>query len=240
VSSGSRRVAAVAGGAGGIGRAVCQALARAGYAVGVLDRDLAGARQVSELIGADSALAVDCDVCVREACDHALSALEPLGDLDVVVMAAGTTVSGDLRSGDPARWREVYEVNVLGTMHLAQAALGRLAPRGTGHIVVVASLSGTVAYTGEPIYLSSKWAQLGFTRALRQEARTYGVAVTTVLPGLVDTPLSRGNDAAERLFSEIGEPLQPEDVAAAVVWSLSQPARVNVGEILLRPLQQAL
>jgi NADP-dependent 3-hydroxy acid dehydrogenase YdfG len=161
------------------------------------------------------------------------------GRVDVLVISAGITDHSLVSSGDPERWRAVIETNLLGTMHVARAVLPTMqAQPGGGHIFLIASVSGREAYVGEPAYIASKWGQVGLGHALRQEAAKYGVRVTLIEPGLVETPLTRNNpNVVPLLDSTI--PLAPGDVAGAVVYAYSQPPNVVVSELTLRPLTQA-
>jgi NADP-dependent 3-hydroxy acid dehydrogenase YdfG len=105
----------------------------------------------------------------------------------------------------------------------------------------MSSVSGRETYVGEPIYIATKWGQVGFTHALRLEILEAGanVRVTVIEPGLVDTPLTRDNPRVRPLLERI-TPLGAEDVARAVAYAYQQPAEVLVSELTIRPLHQAL
>lgn len=236
------RVGLVTGGGSGIGAATVRRLAGDGIRVLVADADAGAAEVVAgQVRGAGGeAAAQRCDVrdpaqvgAARDECHRRW------GRLDVVVANAGLGDSAPVAGGDPARWRAVVETNVLGTIHTARAALESMAAAGHGDIVVVASLSGRVAYAGEPVYLATKWASVGFGHSLRMEAQRAGVRVTLVEPGLVDTPLARANAYAAPLFASI-QPLAPEDVADAIAYALSCPPHVLVRELALQPMHQEL
>jgi NADP-dependent 3-hydroxy acid dehydrogenase YdfG len=111
--------------------------------------------------------------------------------------------------------------------------------QGSGHILIMSSVSGRESYVGEPIYIATKWGQVGFAHALRLELLKPGIRVTIVEPGLVDTPLTRDNPKVRPLLEEI-EPLAAEDVAQAVLFAFQQPQHVAVSEIVVRPQQQLL
>ncbi|MHB2028391.1 MAG: SDR family oxidoreductase [Acidimicrobiales bacterium] len=237
-------LAVVAGGGSGIGRALCLELARSRRAVAVLDRDFDAASRVAsslgDLFGVPIA-AFECDVRNPDKLSRTFDEAErTFGLLETVVAVAGVATSGNLLDSDPGTWREVFEVNVLGAMHVAKAALVRMAERGKGEILLISSVSAVETYTGEPIYMSSKWAQLAFYRCLRKEAVTHGIRVTVILPGLVDTPMSRANPGANGFFAKIPQALRPYDVARTAVWALEQPPWVDVNEIIVRPTGQEL
>jgi NADP-dependent 3-hydroxy acid dehydrogenase YdfG len=131
----------------------------------------------------------------------------------------------------------VVETNLLGTVYAVRAVLPSMRERGSGHIFVTSSVSGREAYPGEAVYIASKWGQVGYAHSLRQEVAMSGIRVTVVEPGIVDTPLTRGNPVVRPLL-EAAEPLDPEDVARAVVYAYRQPPHVVVSELTVRPLRQ--
>ena len=144
-----------------------------------------------------------------------------------------------MHSGDPARWRAVLETNLLGTIHAVRAVLPHMLSRREGHIFVTASVSGREAYAGEPVYIASKWGQVGFAHSLRLEVMDAGIRVTLVEPGIVDTPLTRDNPVVRPLLEAV-EPLAPEDVARAIVFAYRQPDHVVLSELTIRPVRQPL
>jgi NADP-dependent 3-hydroxy acid dehydrogenase YdfG len=138
----------------------------------------------------------------------------------------------------------MVDVNVLGLLYCTLPALPLLRESGNGHIVNVSSVAGRYANFGSGVYNATKWGVTGFSEALRQEALNSKIKVTVIEPGFVDTELQGHNenpvvvDATEKYRQEIGEVLEAEDIAAAIVYAVSQPPRVNVNEILIRPLGQ--
>jgi NADP-dependent 3-hydroxy acid dehydrogenase YdfG len=186
------------------------------------------------------ALAVAADVREPDALERAVGlVLERFGRIDALVANAGISDQSSTARGDPARWRGVVDTNVLGVVYSVRAVLPALLERRRGHVFIVASVSGRETYVGEPVYIASKWAQVGFGHALRQELADAGVRVTLVEPGIVDTPLTRENPVVRPLL-EATEPLAPEDVARAIVYAYEQPPHVVVSELTLRPLRQRL
>jgi NADP-dependent 3-hydroxy acid dehydrogenase YdfG len=228
------RVAIVTGGASGIGAATAAQLVQAGAQV--VASDLGGA---SRSPGDEHAL-VDADV--RRYDDlvalHAV-ALERHGRVDIVVANAGIADWGSVAEGDPERWRAVLETNVLGVAHTLRAVTPTLIARGSGHVVITASISGRVTYVGEPLYIASKWALVGLGRALRKELAPRGVRVTLVEPGIVDTPLVSNTAEGRAELAQL-QPLQAEDVADAILYAVTRPAHVDVDELMLSPTAQTL
>ena len=162
---------------------------------------------------------------------------DAFGRLDFVVANAGITDWGSMSDGDPQRWRDVIDTNVLGVAQTIRATMPVLVAQGHGHIVITASISGRTAYVGEPIYISTKWALVGLSKALRKEARLAGVRVSVIEPGIVDTPLVQQTAEGAAELAAV-RALDPQDVARMVTFVLAQPAHVNVDEIMVSPLGQ--
>lgn len=235
-----RPVCLITGGASGVGAATAIAFAKLGGRVLLADRDTDAAAGVVAAVfkagGQCSAVALD----VRDAAalrTAAELAVEQHGRLDVAVAAAGIADQSAVASGDPARWQDVINVNLLGTLLTARAVVPIMQDQARGHIFIVSSVSGRESYVGEPAYIASKWGQIGFAHALRQEVMTAGIRVTVIEPGLINTPLVSTNPNAAHLLDAI-DPLQPEDVANAIVYAFKQPDYVLLSEVTLRPLRQ--
>jgi NADP-dependent 3-hydroxy acid dehydrogenase YdfG len=230
----------VTGGLSGIGAAVAVAFGRLGAHLVLVDRD--GARGV-DVVAAVTAAGGTAEVAVADVREYAQVASvaelarERFGRIDVLVANAGIADQSRADSADPERSKAVLETNLLGAVYAVRAVVPSMLDRGSGHIFVMASVSGREAYPGEAVYIASKWGLVGFAHALRQEVAERGVRVTLVEPGIVDTPLTRDNPVVRPLLEAV-EPLRPEDVAAAVVYAFCQSAHVVVSELTVRPLRQ--
>lgn len=232
----------VTGGGSGIGRAIVHELAGLGAAVVVGDRATEAAAETVASVAAAGGQAVAVTADVRRFADLEAArdeCLDRFGGLDFAVANAGVGDSSTLAAGDPERWKLVLDVNVFGVAQTVRAVLPGMLAQGDGHLVLIASVSGRESYAGEPIYEASKWAVVGLGHALRKETAGTGVRVTLIEPGVVDTPLARGNVFAQALFDTL-DPLQPEDIARAVGWTLRQPSRMAINELVLRSTGQAL
>jgi NADP-dependent 3-hydroxy acid dehydrogenase YdfG len=229
----------VTGAASGIGAATVNRLVAAGARVVAADLDMPRHRDETRG-GDDGVLRVRCDVRLfREVESAAGLCLSTYGRVDFVVASAGIADTSSMADGDPKRWRDVLDTNILGVLHAVRGALPAMQQAGRGHIVLIASLSGRESYVGEPVYIASKWAVVGFGNSLRKEAGPMGVKVTLIEPGLVDTPMARANPFAKPLFDAF-DPLRPEDVAEAIAFVLSQPPGVLVRELAMQPLGQEI
>jgi len=232
----------ITGASSGIGAATALAFAELGARVALVDLRTDGADAVAQRVVAvgGEALVLEADVRDPDRLEEVVAAtVERFGGLDAVVANAGIADQSSVAGGDPARWRAVVETNVLGALYTVRASLPPMLERGRGHVFLTASVSGRESYVGEPAYIASKWAQVGFAHALRQEVMEAGIRVTVVEPGIVDTPLTRGSPVVRPLLEAV-EPLRPEDVAAAIVYAWRQPGHVVVSELTIRPLRQAL
>jgi NADP-dependent 3-hydroxy acid dehydrogenase YdfG len=171
---------------------------------------------------------------VREVID---STVARNGRLDFLLANAGMADQDLASEGHPEVWKRLIETNLLGVMYCVRFALPHMQRQRSGHILLMASLSGRDAYVGEPAYIASKFGLIGFGHSVRKEVGRDGVRVTMIEPGAVDTPLTRNAPKVRPLIESI-DPLRAEDVARAVVWAYQQPERVVITELGLRPLSQ--
>lgn len=239
------RVALVTGASSGIGRAVALALAREGADVVVAARriDRLDALRDELLELGVRALVLGLDVSDEAACRDAVArTVAELGGLDILVNNAGVMLLGTVEGADTEDWRRMMGTNVLGLMYLTHAALPHLLQR-RGVLVQMSSTAGRTARAGVAAYNASKWAVNAFSEGLRQEVTARGVRVVVIEPGIVETELREHITqpaARERIQASAAaiRQLQPEDIAAAVVYAATQPEHVAVNEILVRPTDQ--
>ncbi len=243
----SGKVAVVTGATSGIGEATAQTLAAAGAAVAVAgrreDRLDALAKRIEDAGG--RVLAVPTDVS-DEAQSRALieRASSELGGLDILVNNAGVMLLGPIQDADLDEWRRMVDVNLLGLLYCTHAALPVMRESGGGDIVNVASTAGRFANLGSGVYNATKFGVVAFTESLRQEALHVGVRASVVEPGLVETELLGHNrnpvvvQAAEKMRDQIGDPLQADDIARAILYIVGQPPHVAINEVLVRPSRQ--
>src|SRR5215211_2242405 len=240
------KVAVVTGASSGIGEATAEALAAKGAAVVVAARR---EERLDELVGriensGGRTLAVSCDV-IDESQAHGLiqKAEEEFGKIDILVNNAGVMLLSTVGKGLSEQWRQMFEVNVLGLLYTTDAALEVMKRQGSGHIVNVSSLAGRkVTRDSSGVYAGTKFAVNAISEGLRQELLEDNIRVTIVEPGAVDTELPHhitDEDARESLGGLLElERLQAVDIANAIAYAVTQPERVSVNEILIRPTQQ--
>ena len=240
------KVAVVTGASSGIGEATAEALAAEGATVVVAARreerlaDLTN--RIEERGG--KVLAATCDV-TDEAQAHGLirRAEDEFGRVDILVNNAGVMLLSTVGKGLSDEWRRMFDVNVLGLLYATDAAIETMKKRGGGHLVNVSSVAGRkVTRDSSGVYAGSKFAVGAISEGLRQELLQDNIRVTIVEPGAVATELTdhiTDEDARESLGGLLDlEILQAEDIANAIVYAVTQPERVSVNEILIRPTQQ--
>jgi len=241
----SGRVVAVTGASSGIGEATALACAGAGAAVSLAARRTDRIDALAERIAADGgrAVAIETDV-TDEAQARAFvgRTRDELGRLDALVNNAGVMLLGPIEDAPTEEWRRMVDVNVMGVLYCTHAALPMMREQGGGQIVNVSSVAGRVARAGAGVYNLTKFGIGAFSEALRQECVPHGIRVTLVEPGGVSTELQGHNREpvremmAER-FKDV-TPLEPGDIARAILYALGQPDGVAVNELLVRPAGQ--
>jgi NADP-dependent 3-hydroxy acid dehydrogenase YdfG len=242
----SDRVVAVTGASSGIGEATALACAKAGAAVALAARRSDRIDALAQRIEGDGgrALAVQTDVGEE---DQARAFVErtndELGRIDVLVNNAGVMLLGPIIGAPTEEWRQMIHANVYGVLYCTHAALPLMAKQGSGHIVNVSSVAGRFAREGSGVYNLTKFGVGAFSESRRQEGVRYGVRVTLIEPGAVATELIGQNrpEVIEQIGKTLGDvqPLAAEDIAAAVLYAIGQPANVSVNEVLVRPSGQA-
>ena len=240
------KVAVVTGASSGIGEATAEALAAEGAAVVVAARREDRLTDLVERIRSNGGrvLAAVCDI-TDESQAHGLirKAEEEFGSVDILLNNAGVMLLSNVSKSLSEEWRRMFDVNVMGLLYATDAAIEVMRRQGGGHLVNVSSLAGRkVTRDSSGVYAGSKHAVHAISEGLRQELLQDNIRVTVVAPGAVDTELPyhiTDEDARESLSGLMSlERLQAEDIANAVVYAVTQPWRVSVNEVLIRPTQQ--
>jgi NADP-dependent 3-hydroxy acid dehydrogenase YdfG len=238
-------VAVVTGASSGIGAATAVRLARAGYRVVLVARRADRIAELASQLRGDGgqAEATVLDVTDRAAVQQFASTLDRC---DVLVNNAGGAFGAEtVAAADPADWQAMYDVNVLGTLHVTQALLPRLIASGAGTIVIMSSTAGFITYEGGGGYCAAKHAEHAIAGTLRLELYDQPVRVIEIAPGMVRTDefaVNRYRGDAEQaaaVYAGVRQPLTADDVADTVAWAVTRPAHVNVDLLVLRPRAQA-
>jgi NADP-dependent 3-hydroxy acid dehydrogenase YdfG len=241
VMEAKRKVAVITGGGTGIGAATARELARSGMQVVIVGRRPGPLEEVASQVESEGGVAVAhpgdiSDFSVMEKLVE--ETVKRFGRIDLLVPNASVHDCSSIDSGDPELWRAVILVNVVGLLYTVRAFLPQLYRQGEGHIITVSSLSGRITYVGEPVYVTSKHAQVAFIECLRKEVTEKGIKVTIIEPGMTETPFI-DNPVAQELKKTV-TPLDPEDVARAIRYAYEQPANCTINELSLRPRRQLL
>ena len=241
------KVALVTGASSGIGEATALAMAAEGAKVALAARRHDRLVELAERIEKDGGTAHPMEVDVS---DHGkveammAETAGTLGGLHILVNNAGLMLLGPVDGADVAEWQRMVEVNLLGLLYCSREAIPIIRDSGGGDIVNISSVAGRQANLGSAVYNLTKWGVVGFSEGLRQEALHSNIRVSCVEPGFVETELHGHNEhpmVVEGIRKEterIGDLLQAEDIARAIVYSVSQPPHVAVNEILVRPTRQ--
>lgn len=244
-------VALVTGASSGIGVTTALELARHGAAVALAARRVERLDELAARIRAAGGVAavLPADV-TREEQAHELieRTVAELGRLDTLINNAGMMLLGPVEGAPTDEWRQMIEVNLLGLMYCAQAALPHLvsaaasAPRQVADLVNISSVAGRIARNGSAVYNATKHGVGAFSEALRQEVTTRHVRVSVIEPGVTETELAGHNrpevlDQINRRFGDITR-LQAEDIAETIGFVVTRPRHMIINEVMIRPTEQ--
>ncbi|MFN7003961.1 MAG: SDR family oxidoreductase [Roseinatronobacter sp.] len=221
----NRKTLFITGASSGIGAETARAAVAAGWNVGAMARRAETLDAMAEELGA-AFLSVPGDVTDLTAQEDALARVaDHFGGIDAAFANAGKGVATPgTETGNPAEWREMIDLNIMALLYTTRAALPHLR-KTRGHLVLTGSVAGKIHIPGS-IYGATKWFVHGYAGNMAQEMREWGGRCTLIAPGMVDTPF----------FSEAKpDKLKPEDIAQAVIYALSQPARASVQEVVVMP-----
>jgi NADP-dependent 3-hydroxy acid dehydrogenase YdfG len=244
----SGTVALVTGASSGIGEATAVALSQRGAAVALVARRAERLREVAGRIG-DGALVIEADVSDQPQAAGAVErAVSEFGRLDTVINNAGVMLLGPVENAPLEEWQRMVEVNVLGVLYTAHAALPHLlkaaedSPRRVADLVNISSVAGRRARRGSGVYNLTKHGVGAFSEALRQEVTERHVRVSLIEPGAVQTELSSHNrpEILEQIRGRFGnvEPMKAHDIADAILYIVTRPRHVAINEVLIRPTEQ--
>jgi len=224
----------VTGASMGIGRGIATALGRGGFAVGLLARSSEKLEALAEELTEQGVTAryTACDVRDALAVEAAIAALgAQLGGIEALINNAGLVLRKPVTGISLDEWHALIETNVNGLFYCTRAVLPTFQAQGHGHIINVSSISGKVPLPGGSAYAASKYAVTGFSQSIFQELRDYGIKVTTLYPGSVDSASHRHDPGADQAWK-----VQPEEVGEACVAVLRTRRENCISELEIRPL----
>lgn len=223
------KVAVVTGAGSGIGEAIATLLHEEGVKVILAGRNKDKLQNVANQLAQDSVKVVPTDVTKKEEVDELIKiAQQTFGGLDIVINSAGQMLSSKITDYQVDEWDSMIDVNIKGTLYTAQAALPTMLEQSSGHLINIASISGFEVTKSSTIYSATKAAVHTITQGLEKELAKTGVKVTSISPGMVDTAITAAYNPTDR------KKLEPQDIAEAVLYALTQPKHVNVNEITVR------
>jgi NADP-dependent 3-hydroxy acid dehydrogenase YdfG len=233
-------LAVVTGASSGIGAATAKLLAANGFRV------IAAARRLDRLneLANENIEAIQLDVTDQGSIDEFAKKLNGRPVSLLVNNAGGAFDVGSIEKADPSIWQKTYDVNVLGTLRITKALLPNLRANGKSHIVVVTSTAGHSVYENGGSYTNAKFAELALTQTLRLELNGEPIRVSEIAPGMVKTEeFSKvrlgSQEAAEKVYEGVAEPLTADDIAETIRWVAMLPSHVNIDSLIVRPVAQA-
>lgn len=230
------KIAAITGGASGIGLETARRLIAAGAIVHLLDRDCDALDSAVADLG-PGAIADVVDLFDYAALQQTIDAIVARhGRIDILHANAGSYVGGKVWEGDAGRWDAMLNLNVNATFQTIRAVLPAMMRQGSGDVIVTSSIAGAIPIVAEPVYTASKHAVQAFVHTVRRQVAPHGVRVAAVLPGPVHTPLLKDWDP-QRLKDEIaaGALMEPADVAEAILFMVTRRPGVIIRDLVILP-----
>ncbi len=232
-----KKTVLITGGSRGIGAASVREFTARGWETAFFYRQ--DEKAAAEIAAETGAIAVRCDVSDREAVDRAVKdARICLGApaFDCLVLNAGVSRSGLFLDGDEDQWKDVFDVNLGGMIHVAKAALPQMISRRSGSIVMVSSVWGQTGASCESIYSASKAAVIGLAKSLAKELAPSGIRVNAAAPGVIDTDMNAcySEEELKALAEEIpmGRLGTAGEAAKAICFLASEDASYITGQVL--------
>ncbi len=241
-----KKIALVTGASAGIGKETAHILAENGIDLILCGRRRERLEEMSDVLSQK----VNVKLLVFDVRDQAEVAAQIGGlplewqAIDFLINNAGNAHGlGPIDQGDLADWDAMIDINVKGLLYVSKAVIPGMVTRQSGHVVNIGSLAGQEVYANGNVYCASKFAVDALTKGMRMDLNPYGIKVTAINPGLVETEFSlirfKGDEEKAKNVYKGMQPLTGRDVAEVIYFALSRPAHVNVADLLLLPTAQA-
>jgi len=242
------KIALITGATSGIGKAAAQILASNGYDLIITGRRVELLKELSEKIRIETGAAIiSCCFDIREL-NQVQKAVDSLPEnwknIDVLINNAGLAVGLEpVSSGVPDDWDRMIDTNVKGLLYITRLITPGMIKRESGHIINLSSIAGHEVYPNGAAYCGSKHAVDAITKAMRIELLPFGVKVSAISPGMVDTEFSivrfKGDQPrAENVYKGL-TPLYADDIAEGILFMVTRPKHVNIDEMIIMPTDQA-
>lgn len=242
------KIAFITGASAGIGKACAEVFAREGYNLILSARREEKLQELSEFLIANFSIQVktiQMDVRENHAVCQAWESLESSWKvIDVLINNAGLSQGLDpIFSGDTADWDRMIDTNVKGLLYVSRVVLPGMKERRSGHVINIGSIAGKEVYPNGNVYCATKYAVDALNKGMRIDLLPYGVKVSAINPGAVETEFSvvrfKGDKAKADKVYEGFEPLIAQDIAEAAWFVVSRPKHVNINDLLIMPTAQA-
>ncbi|ROV59281.1 SDR family oxidoreductase [Vibrio ponticus] len=236
-----KKLVVITGASSGIGEAIARRLNAAGHPLLLIARRV----ERLEALNLENTLCEKVDVLDKASFEAAIAKAEQqFGPTDCIVNNAGVMLLSELDVQDPAEWKRMFDVNVIGLMNGMQAVLAPMKERRSGTIINISSVAGRKTFPNHAAYCGTKFAVHAISENVREEVANFDVRVTTIAPGAVETELlsHTSSDDIKAGYNdwkeEMGGVLAADDIARAVEYAYAQPQGVCVREIVIAPTRQ--
>jgi NADP-dependent 3-hydroxy acid dehydrogenase YdfG len=241
-----KRTVLITGATSGIGLATARLLARHSFRLILCGRRLDRLQALQAELSVHTACRI-LSFDVREAEEVAAAVQSLLADwqaIDVLINNAGNAHGLDpIQSGKQYDWDAMIDINVKGLLYVSQTIIPSMTERKSGHIINIGSIAGKEVYPNGNVYCASKFAVDALTKGMRMDLNPFGIKVTGIHPGLVETEFSlvrfKGDEARASQVYKGYEPLKPEDIAEVILFALTRPAHVVLADLVVFPTAQA-
>jgi NADP-dependent 3-hydroxy acid dehydrogenase YdfG len=240
-----KKTALITGATSGIGRATAHEFANHGINLILCGRRQERLDTIKEALSKHTNVhTLNFDVRDKKATAEAIASLpEEFQNIDILINNAGNAHGLDpIQTGNLDDWDAMIDINVKGLLYVSRAIIPQMTERKSGHIINIGSSAGKEVYPKGNVYCGSKHAVLAITEGMRIDLNPFGIKVTAINPGLVETEFSqvryKGDPAADNVYKGY-KALQPEDIAEAIQFAVSRPAHVNIADILMFCTAQA-
>lgn len=237
----TKKLVVITGASSGIGEATAKLFSENGHPLLLLARRI----EKMEALNLPNTLCEKVDVTDIQALKAAIAkAEEKFGPADCIINNAGMMLLGDVAVQDPAEWKAMFDVNIIGLLNGMQAVLPQMKERKSGTIINVSSIAGRKTFPNHAAYCGTKFGVHAITENAREEAAAYNVRMVTIAPGAVETELlshttsTEIKDGYENWKEDMGGVLNPTDIANAMWYAYNQPQGVNIREIVIAATKQ--
>jgi 3-hydroxy acid dehydrogenase/malonic semialdehyde reductase len=240
-----KRIALITGATSGIGEATARLLAKNNFNLILCGRREDRLKKIQgELLTLTDVTTLSFDVRDREGVRAAISSLKsPWNNIDVLINNAGNAHGLDpIQTGNVDDWDAMIDINVKGLLYVSKEVIPVMTQRNSGHIINIGSIAGKEVYQNGNVYCASKFAVDALTRGMRMDLNPFGIKVTSINPGLVETEFSvvrfKGDETRAASVYKGIEPLRGNDIADIILYTLQAPAHVVLADITVFPTAQ--